>query len=126
MNCAHNIIGYQSYKWSTHKIMSHLNILTVHHMITKETILFIHKIIFNNYPTSIYNMITYSINERNNLRSIRKPMIKYNHTSDNVKQSLFYRSIYLYNLLEYDIKCYNPKKLSKNLQKKYQIHISKQ
>ena len=44
-------------------------------------------------------------------------MMKYNHISDTVKQSLFYRSIYLYNLLEYDIKCYNPKKLSKYLQK---------
>ena len=62
-------------------------------------------------------MITYSMNECNNIRSIRKPMMKYNHILDTVKQSLFYRSIYLYNLLEYDIKCYNPKKLSKYLQK---------
>ena len=86
-------------------------------MIIKETILFIHKILFNNYPTSISSMITYSMNERNNIRSIHKPMMKYNHISDTVTQSLFYRSIYLYNLLEYDIKCYNPKKLPKYFQK---------
>ena len=61
-------------------------------------------------------MITYSINERTNIHSSRKPMMKHSHISDKVTQSLFYRSLYLYNLLEFDIKCFNPKKLSKYLQ----------
>ena len=104
MKCSHTILGYQSYKWSTIKIMSQLNMITVHHMVIKESILFINKILFNNYPTSIAGMITYSINERNNIRNIYKPMMKDSHISDTVTQSLFYRSIYLYNLLEYDIK----------------------
>ena len=94
---------------STVKIMSELKLLTVHHLVVKESILFIHKIMFNNCPDSIANMITHSINERTNIQSSRKPMMKHSHLSDKVTQSLFYRSLYLYNLLEFDIKCFNPK-----------------
>ena len=35
------------------------------------------------------SMITYSVNECNNIRSICKPMMKANHISDIVTQSLF-------------------------------------
>ena len=97
--------------------MNELNMLTVHHLITKETIQFIHKILFNGCPEVVYKMITYgNINEQN-IRSVRKPRMKKHHKSEKVTQSLFYRVIYLYNLLDYEVKMYNPKKLSKYLQK---------
>ena len=53
--------------------------------------------------------------KRTQLELLKKTRI-INHTSSpKVKNSLLYRSIYIYNLLEYDIKQYNPKKLSQYL-----------
>ena len=45
MICTQYILGYKSYKMSTINIMKELNFLTIHHMIVKETILFIHKVL---------------------------------------------------------------------------------
>ena len=41
-------------------------------------------------------------------------MIK-SHTSENVTNSLFYRALFFYNKLDYDVRLYNPKKLSRYL-----------
>ena len=46
MKCTHYILGFESYKMSTKAIMSILKFMTIHHMITKESIVFIHKILF--------------------------------------------------------------------------------
>ena len=75
MKCAHKVLGYKSYKMTTIKIMSNMKLLTIHHMIIYESILFFHKVIFNNSPDSITKLITYSINDRNNVRSCRKPIM---------------------------------------------------
>ena len=101
---------------STINIMKELKMLTIHHLIVKETILFIHKVIFNTSPDSINELLTYSVNGSQNIRSIRKPRVKVNHNSEKVRQSLIYRSVFHYNLLQYDLRMYNPKKLSKYLQ----------
>ena len=59
LKCTWYIFGYPSLKMSTMSIMNKLKFMTVQHMITKEAILFIHKIIFNQSPASIHDMITY-------------------------------------------------------------------
>ena len=56
MKCSRPILGYQSLKWSTTKIMNKLNWLTIPHMIAKESILFLHKISFENIPKSLFNL----------------------------------------------------------------------
>ena len=117
MKCTRHILGFRSYKMSTIQIMKDLNFLTIHHMIVKETILFIHKVLYNNSPSVLYNLISYSSIDDNNVRSIRKPRIKIQHKSVKVTNSLLYRAIFLYNILEYQTKMYNPKKLSRYLQK---------
>ena len=49
------------------------------------------------------------------IRSIRKARIAITYQSEKIKNSLLYRSLFLYNSLEYDIRQFNPKKLSKYL-----------
>ena len=117
MKCTLHILGYKSYKMSTIHIMKELNFLTIHHMIVKETIIFMHKVLYNNSPSVLYNLISYSSVDDNNVRSVRKPRIKISHKSVKVINSLLYRAIYLYNILEYQTKMYNLKKLSRYLQK---------
>ena len=91
-------------------MMKDINFVTIHHMIVKETILFIHKVLYNNSPSVLYNLISYSSIDDNNVQSIRKPRIKISHKSVKVTNSLLYRAIFLYNILEYQTKMYNLKK----------------
>ena len=78
MKCSRPILGFSSYKMSTNKIMSQLKMLTIPHLIMKESILFLHKITYENLPKSIFNLYTYSHNDNNNIRSIRKIMVREN------------------------------------------------
>ena len=123
MKCSRPILGYQSLKWSTSKIMSKLNWLTIPHMIAKESILFLHKISFENIPKSLFNLYTYSHNNSKNLRSNRKIMVKNISNSENVKKSLVFKSVYLMNTLPDEIIKYNTKKLSKYLQTNIQYYF---
>ena len=97
--------------------MNELNMITIHHLIIKETLLFIHKILYNEKPEVIFRLFTYSRANNENIRSVRKPMVKNCPKISKIFQSLFYRAIYMYNCLDHDLKIYNPKKLSKHLQK---------
>ena len=102
--------------------MAKLNWLTAYQLITKETVLFIHKIFFNNQPPTITNLITFSLCHSQNVRSVRKPIIKEEHNPSMAKKSIIFMGIYLYNKLTYDITCKNTKLLSKYLQKNIQYH----
>ena len=108
MKCTGYILGFKSYKMLTMKIMAELNMVTIHHLIIKETIQFIHKIIYNNSPSSITKLITYSMHKSQNIRSVRIPRILKLHSAEKVSQSLFYRAVYLYNELDYETRIYNP------------------
>ena len=119
LKCTWYILGFPSLKMSTIAIMNKLNFMTVHHMITKEAIIFMHKIIYNQSPTALHDLISYGYNE-DNVRKVRKPRIKLQHQSEKVKDSLLYRSIFLYNSLEYDVRQFNPKKLTKYLKENIQ------
>ena len=50
MKFSYPILGFKSYKMSTCKIMNSLNWLTIPHLITKQSIQFLHKITFENLP----------------------------------------------------------------------------
>ena len=84
-------------------------------MIIMESILFIHKCIFENCPKTITELLTFSINRDINVRNIRKPLIVKQHKSNKVKQSIINKSIYLYNQLPDELRTYNTKKLTKHL-----------
>ena len=84
--------------------------MTVYHMIIKESICFIHKIIYNNSPSSIFNLLTYGNDEKSNVRKVRRIRVKSNPICQKVKNSVIHRSVFLYNMLEYEVRHYNPKK----------------
>ena len=116
MKCTRPILGIKSFKMSTMTIISELKILTVQHMVMKEAIQFIHKILFNKSPTSIFNLFTQSNCNNDNIRGVRKFIMKKSHKSNKVTNSLFHRALYLYNCLATEVRNYDPKKLSKFLQ----------
>ena len=97
-------------------IMRELNILTVQQMVMRESIQFIHKIIVNKSLNVIFNLFTQSNCKNENIRGVRKYIVKRSHKSNKVTNSLFYRALYLYNCLATEVRNYNPKKLSKFLQ----------
>ena len=119
MKCTRYILGYESYKMSTVAIMNNLKFMTVYHMIVKESVSFIHKIIYNNSPSAIYNLLSYSEDDRN-IRKVRKVRVNQVPINQKVKDSIIYRSIYLFYKLEYDVRQFNPKKLNKYLKSNIQ------
>ena len=123
MKCSRPILGYESYKLSTTKIMQKLKWLTIPHLIMKESILFLHKVIYENLPKSIFDFYTYSHNSNQNIRSVRKIMVKNVSTSEKAKKSLIYKSAYLFNQLPEEVRMYNKKKLSKYLQTNINIYF---
>merc|ERR1712243_306514 len=114
MKCTRPILGFHSFKMSTLQIMSELRIQTVHLMIIRESIQFIHKVLTKKSPGVIYDLFMQS--NLDNIREIRKYRVKNDHKSSSVTNSLFYRAIYFFNCLENDVRIYNVKKLSKYLQ----------
>ena len=92
--------------------MNELKWLTAYQMIAKEAILFIHKVIYNNQPQAICNLITFSLSKSQNICSARKPIIAEYHNSKKVSKSLIYMGIYLYNKLPSAKINKNPKCLS--------------
>ena len=114
MKCTRPILGFHSFKMSTLQIMSELRIQTVHLMIIRESIQFIHKVLTKKSPGVIYDLFIQS--NLDNIREIRKYRVKNDHKSSNVTNSLFYRAVYFFNCLENEVRNYNVKKLSKYLQ----------
>ena len=105
-----------SFKMSTMAIMEDLKMSTIHHMVIKESIQFVHKVIFNQSPKVIYDLFTYSNCNNKNIRGVRKHLMKKSHKSQKVTNSLFFRSLFLFNKLDNEVRTYNPKKISKYLQ----------
>ena len=48
MKCSRPILGFKSLKYSTNKIMNLLKWNTIYQMIIKESIIFIHKTVYDN------------------------------------------------------------------------------
>merc|ERR1712120_114378 len=104
MKCTRPILGFESFKLSTLQIMAELRIQTVHQMIMRETIQFIHKVLVRKAPGVIFNLFIQS--NLSNVRGVRKFRVKNVHKSNRVTNSLFYRAIYLYNCLDNDVRNY--------------------
>ena len=116
MKCTRPILGISSFKMSTLQIMAELRILTVHQLVMKESIQFIHKVLINKSPGVIFNLFSQSNCKMDNIREVRKFRVKVSHKSNKVTNSLFYRALYLFNCLETEVRTYKVKKLSKYLQ----------
>merc|ERR1712177_122562 len=87
---------------------------TVHQMIIRDSILFIHKVLIKKRRGVIFNLFCQSNSENN--REVKKYRVKIVHKWSKVTNSLFYRSLYLFNCLPTDTRNTNVKKISKYLQ----------
>merc|ERR1712115_86028 len=114
MKCTRPILGIYSFKISTLQIMAKLRILTVHQMVMKESIQFIHKVLSKKSPGVIFNLFSQS--NMDNIRGVRKFRVELSHKSNKVTNSLFYRALYLFNCLETEVRNFKVKKVSKYLQ----------
>ena len=121
IKCTRPILGFESYKWSVQKIMSKMKWQTFYHTVVYESIMFIHKSIFENIPKTITELVTQSLNNECNIRSGRKFLVIREPKSNKERQTLIYKSIFLYNTLPDIFKTYNPKKLKKYL-REYIFH----
>ena len=72
--------------------MSELNLLPIYQMITKESILFFHKVVFDNQPAAITQYISFSLSNSQNCRQSRKSLIKENHPSKKMYQTIIHTS----------------------------------
>ena len=119
LKCTRYILGFKSYKMTTVAIMNKLKFMTIYHMIAKESICFIHKIIYNNSTTALYNLLSYREDDKN-VRKVRKLRVNEIPNGQKVKDSIIYRSIYLFYKLDYDVRQFNPKKLNNYLKSNIQ------
>ena len=109
------------------QIMTQLRIMMVQQMVMKESIQFIHKILNTQSPAIIFKLFTQSNGKDENIRGVKKFRVKLSHKLTKVTNSLFYRSLYLFNCLEFDVRNFKVKKLSKYLQEniKYIFPLNK-
>merc|ERR1712115_429254 len=87
MKCTRPILGFASFKMSTLQIKAELRIQTVHLMIMRESIQFIHKVLSKKAPGVIFNLFIQS--NLANIRGVRKYRVKNAHKSNRVTNSLF-------------------------------------
>ena len=113
LRCSRVILGFESFKWNTTKIMKNLGWYTYQHTLMIESVSFIHKCIYENLPININNLLCYSLNRTQNLRNVRKVLIKEGTKSEKMSQTLIHRAVFLYNILPSEIKAFNPKKFKK-------------
>ena len=103
--------------------MSELNLLPIYQMITKESILFFHKVVFDNQPAAITQYISFSLSNSQNCRQSRKSLIKENHPSKKMYQTILHMANFMFNKLPTDIRLFNPKKISKYLQTNMSLYF---
>ena len=63
MKCTRYILGFNSYQMTIVNIMREHKLLTIHHMIPKEAMLFIHKILYNESPKILLKKFTFSLSQ---------------------------------------------------------------
>ena len=71
--------------------MKNLNWSTYYHIVITETIMLMHKCIFENTPSTITELITISLNRSENIRSVQKPMVINQTNSIKEKQTIIYK-----------------------------------
>ena len=115
LKCSRNILGFQSWKMSTIQIFKELNWLTIQQLFMRESLKFIHKIIYNDLPKSIMELISFSLTRSDVVRLSRKPFLIKKSKSQFQSQSVLYRAVFLYNNISDTIRYLNPKMFSKSI-----------
>ena len=95
------IVGNPCFRWSSRKMLNKCQLRTIYQMITKQGLLFIHKIQTTMIPSSIYEM--YNTNNKNT-RPTNTLRPKYTPKTILLKNSLFFKFSELYANIPEEIK----------------------
>ena len=93
--------------------MREMNWYTYYQILMIESVTFIHKCLYENLPVTITQLLCFSLNRTQNLRKVRKVLMKEGTNSAKLSQTLVYRAVYLYNLLPPEIKGIHVKRFKK-------------
>ena len=115
------ILGHQSLKWSSNKILDKLNWVSIPHLIMSESLKFFHMINFEQEPKSMTKFFTFSLHRSELVRSIRKPMVLYKPKTQTISQSIFFKTVFLYNQLSDAIRVSNRKQFAKQINRELKI-----
>ena len=86
---------------------------TYYQILIIEGVTFLHKCLYENLPISITKLLCFSLNRTQNIRKVRKIMVKEGTNSAKHSQTLLYRAVYLYNQLPPEITCFHCKQFKK-------------
>ena len=87
---------------------------TYYQILIIEGVTFIHKCLYENLPMSITQLLCFSLNRTQNIRKVKKVLVKESTNSAKHSQTLIYRAVYLYNLLHPEIKGFHRKRFKKH------------
>ena len=79
---------------------------------------------FENTPTIITELLTQSLHRSQNIRGVRKIIIKRFPNSKKEQKSLIYKAVFLYNKMSDILKTYNLKKFKKKFRGFYISQLS--
>ena len=79
-----------------------MNWYTYYQILMIEAVTFLHKRLYENLPISITNLLCYSLNRTQNVRKVRKIIVKEGTNSAKHSQTLLYGAVYIYNQLPSD------------------------
>ena len=96
MKSTRPILGFESFKWSTSKILHTLKWPTIQHLISSESLKFLHRPIFENFPKAITQLFNISLERSELARSTRIPRMIINSNSEYLTNSIIYRTLYMY------------------------------
>ena len=95
-------------------IMREMKWYTYYQILFIEGVTFLHKCLYKNLPISITKLLCFSLNRSQNIRKVRKIMVKEGTNSAKNSQTLIYRAVYLYNQLPSEIKGFHCKCFKKH------------
>ena len=99
MRVAKTVNGKSCFKWPTLKVLDSCNWLSLSQLVMFESVKYIHNIVYENQPPAITSLLRFNMVRCHVSRYNRRPETIYTPTSEKVRNSLLYLSIYLYNHL---------------------------
>ena len=115
MKCAHNVLGYPSYKLNTTTILGRLNWLSFPQMVIFDALKLVHKVSFEGIPLALTQYLHYNMERTELVRLVRRPSASHRFKSAQCKNSFIHRSIFIYNSLPFNFITLNKKKFAKEL-----------
>jgi len=110
-----HILGIESYKMSTTKILQTLDWLSFPQIIAQESIKIIHKLNIMNKPKALKKYFYFNQERVDVNRNLRKPNLSYKPKAQKLNKSQMYRGVYYYSKLPFDIRILKPKLFNKKL-----------